>query len=119
MKEKKEIPVQIGARIRKVREDRGLTQEKLAELIPVTPQYLSDLERGVVGISISNLLRFCDVLSVSSDSLLMESSGHEPAFSLPESIEDLSPRHQEILCSVIRIFIESVTQPHDDFDDES
>ena len=38
--------IQIGERIRTAREVAGFTQERLAEAIDVSTQYISDLERG-------------------------------------------------------------------------
>lgn len=70
MREKKEINIQIGEQIRIAREQVKLTQEQFAERIEVTPQYVSDLERGVVGISIPTLKRACVTLGVTSDQLL-------------------------------------------------
>ena len=67
---KKEENIRIGAQIRKARRNHGYTQEQLSELIGVTPQYLSDLERGRVGTSITTLRRICSVLHVSSDFIL-------------------------------------------------
>ena len=48
MREKKEINIEIGLQIKCAREQAKMTQEQLAELIDVSPQYISDLERGVV-----------------------------------------------------------------------
>ena len=70
MREKKEINVQIGKQVKLAREKSRLTQEQLAEQLECTPQYLSDLERGVVGISVALLKRLCVVLGVSSDDIL-------------------------------------------------
>lgn len=50
--EKKEINVEIGRRIKLAREKIGYTQEKFAEKIDRSVQYVSDLERGKVGASI-------------------------------------------------------------------
>lgn len=52
MAEKKEENIQIGIRIKQVREAAGLTQERLAELLDVTAQYISGVERGAVGLSV-------------------------------------------------------------------
>ena len=60
----------IGSNIRTARVRADLTQEKMSEMIGVTPQYLSDLERGLVGTSISTLIRICTELNVSSDFIL-------------------------------------------------
>ena len=57
MREKKEINIQIGKQVKLAREKSRLTQEQLAEQLECTPQYLSDLERGVVGISVALVKR--------------------------------------------------------------
>lgn len=67
---KKEQNVIIGDRIRIARESAGMKQEVLAEAIGRSTQFVSDMERGVTGISIETLLKLCDVLSVSSDYIL-------------------------------------------------
>lgn len=51
MKQKKDFNVQIGSRIQAARRVRGITQEQMAEAVGVTPQYLSDLERGITGVT--------------------------------------------------------------------
>lgn len=70
MREKKQINIEIGERIKKSREHINMTQEKLAEKIDVSPQYISDLERGVVGVALPTLKNICITLGVTSDSLL-------------------------------------------------
>ena len=60
----------IGSNIRTARKRADLTQEELSEILGVTPQYLSDLERGLVGTSVSTLMRICIELNVSSDFIL-------------------------------------------------
>lgn len=70
MKAKKELNIQIGERIKQAREKGGMTQEQFAELINKTPQFVSDLERGVSGISIETLRTICEKLCISSDSIL-------------------------------------------------
>ena len=70
MRVKKEINIQIGEQIKQARERAKLTQEQFAERIDVSPQYVSDLERGVVGVSIATLKRICTTLCVSSDKIL-------------------------------------------------
>lgn len=70
MKAKKEINIQIGDRVKRAREKSGMTQEQFAELINKTPQFISDLERGVTGISIETLRTICEKLCISSDSIL-------------------------------------------------
>lgn len=63
---------QIGERIKKARQREGVTQEVLSKSIGVTSQYLSDLERGLVGTSITTLIKICEQLNVTSDHILFD-----------------------------------------------
>ncbi len=60
----------IGARIKKSRLAKNYTQEYLAEIIDVTAQHISDIERGLHGISISALISICQTLEVDADYIL-------------------------------------------------
>ncbi len=70
MRKKKELNLQIGNQIRKARERSGLTQEQFAEAIDKSPQFISDLERGLSGISLETLKKICETLQVSNDTIL-------------------------------------------------
>lgn len=63
---------EIGARCKQARIVSGLTQEKLAEKLNVSTQYLSDMERGVVGLSLLTLIDLSNLLSVTTDYLLKD-----------------------------------------------
>lgn len=58
MQDKKQINIEIGARIKDEREKAGLTQEKFSELIGLGPKSVSAFERGTVGISFTTLKKF-------------------------------------------------------------
>ena len=70
MPEKRTENDQIGKRVKQARESAGYTQERLAELLVVSPQFISGIERGVVGLSIPVLTDLCHVLQVSCDFIL-------------------------------------------------
>ena len=70
MTDKKALNIEIGKRIRSERDRMGLTREKLAELVDVTPRFIADVERGSVGVSVPTLKMICEVLKVSSDRLI-------------------------------------------------
>ena len=70
MQSKKPINIQIGQNIRQIREDAGLTQEKLADMLNIGDKHVSAIERGAVGLSLPTLMRICEALSVSADRVL-------------------------------------------------
>ena len=51
--------------------DRGLTQEKLAELSNSTPKYISDLERGKFYPSFSKIIDLANAFNIEPYQLLM------------------------------------------------
>ncbi len=60
----------FGKILRRIREEKGLTQGELARLVGVGRPTLSNWERGVEHPSIAALARLADVLEVSADRLL-------------------------------------------------
>lgn len=109
MKEKKQINVQIGGRIRIAREAAGYTQEHFAELIDVSVQYTSDLERGVVGTSIPTLIKICEALHVSSDYLLFgrTSENKDEASQIASVLMTLTPERLAIVHKAVRVTLEA------------
>ena len=107
MREKKEINVQVGHQIRKAREAAGLTQERFAELIGISPQNVSCVERGLAGVSLTVLRRMCEILRVSSDLLLMGDLGDNDVETLAARLRQLPPEQfrvvQEILNHVLEL----------------
>jgi len=60
----------IGARIRKYRESRGLTQKEFAQLIDVSNSRVSNWENGINRPDADILANICRVLEVSPSELL-------------------------------------------------
>lgn len=62
-------PVQIGERIRAARQQRGWTQEQLAESVGVSRSAVAQWETGRAGQLTGNLARIAEVLSVGIEHL--------------------------------------------------
>lgn len=106
----KELNIQIGERCRRARETAGYTQEQLAERIGVSTQFLSDAERGVTGMSVSTIIKLCQILSISTDFLLLgqnSDNSEKNPLSIYSRIQRLSPREQEMIEAVSNLMIKS------------
>lgn len=57
---KESLKAVLGAQVRDHRRSRGLTQEKLAEQLEVSPRYLAGIERGERNLTLDSV----DVLAV-------------------------------------------------------
>ena len=68
MREKKDINIEIGGNIQVAREQAGYTQDTLSEMLGMTPNHLSAIERGASGIS----LEACSAFAVCSASVRTE-----------------------------------------------
>lgn len=64
------MQVEFGKRMAECRRERQLTQEELANRVGVTPQALSQYERGLRYPDVSILKSLCSVLNTSADYLL-------------------------------------------------
>lgn len=60
----------LGANVRRARVARGLTQEKLAELIGVNPRTVQKIEAGRLNILVTTLLRLRQALGCPWDELM-------------------------------------------------
>lgn len=59
----------FGARVRMLRQGRGLSQEKLAELSKLHRTYISSLELGERNVSLKNIQALANALGVSLEEL--------------------------------------------------
>ncbi len=100
----------IGSNIRTARKRAGLTQEELSECLGVTPQYLSDLERGLVGTSIPTLMQICITLNVSSDFILFGGGPEEDKANstLIERIQRLPSFKADIVETGLNVILEAL-----------
>jgi transcriptional regulator with XRE-family HTH domain len=69
-----DINSRVGFNIRRVREEKGLTQEELGDLAGLHRAYIGQIERGEKNIGIRNLERIATALGVTIRDLLDLSS---------------------------------------------
>ena len=61
---------QGGQAIQRIRKERGLTQEQLAEMTDVASNSISRIERGLLIPALPTLVDICNALGTSADSIL-------------------------------------------------
>jgi len=62
--------VEVGRRIKRLRQAQDMTVQELARKSSVSPGYLSEVERGLSAVSIDKLTQIADGLGIGVDSLL-------------------------------------------------
>ena len=66
----------VGIRLRAIRQERGYTQEYVAERAGISAQHCSGIECGNAKVSLPALVRLCNALKVTPDCVLMDSVSH-------------------------------------------
>lgn len=66
---KNDINEEVGFNIRRIREERGLSQEKLAALANLHRAYIGQIERGEKNIGLKNLQKIVHALEVNIEDL--------------------------------------------------
>jgi len=69
MPKRNPVFVAFGQNVRKRREERGFTQETLAERADLDRTYISDIERGARNLSLSSMLRIAKALETTVSEL--------------------------------------------------
>lgn len=72
--QRQQLNYEIGKRCKEARLAANLTQEKLSELLDVNSQFISDVERGRVGVSLLTLRELSETLGVTTDYLIKGAS---------------------------------------------
>lgn len=85
--------VEIGSRIKAHRKSMGISQEKLAEMIYVSPHYIYEIERGLKSMSLETLMNMSVALKISTDYILFGEKAAAP--SLFEQLNEL-PNDQRV-----------------------
>ncbi|MBQ9945451.1 MAG: helix-turn-helix transcriptional regulator [Clostridia bacterium] len=92
---------EIGKRIQARRKQQGFTQEQIAELMNVSVQMISNLERGNKSIRIENLINLCKILNVSTDYILIGSRDSAEAHEGDKRLSRLSDKEKELIEMII------------------
>ena len=62
--------IAFGKRVREVRRNKGISQEKLAELAGIDRSYMGNIERGEKNITLKKVYEICDALKVDIKELI-------------------------------------------------
>ena len=106
MREKKELNILVGTKIQQAREAAGLTQEKLSEMMDISPKHLSAIERGVYGISLENLYKLCMLLNESADFILLGKAPSNADNAIAQKIAAVRPECREQVMEGLSVLLE-------------
>lgn len=94
-----------GKRIRGLREDKGYTQEKLAEEIGMSQKTIAAIEKGKKGTTIDTLVAMADVLESSLDYIV---AGKTTSAEIGTLLSGLSADRQEMALKILKGILENI-----------
>ena len=97
---------ELGKRIKLARAKVGITQSELAEMMNMTDNQISNIERGLCEPHAEVLRRISEVLGVSTDSLLFDMVEDGPLVAKVREVEKMSPDIQNQIAMIIDSFVE-------------
>ncbi len=104
---KKKINLEIGERIRRRREQFNYSREEFSEKLGISSRFLTDVELGVKGMSIENIIKTCSILETTADYIL---SGKLPSPSesrITEIVNNIDKKYLPALEEIIIAFSKS------------
>ena len=104
------IEQEIGRRIKEIRKQKKIPQEKLAEMIGITPNYMSALERGAYNIKLDLLVQIIDCLDITADDLFRDvvKNGYvNRASRIADDIADLPQEEQQRIFDVLDVLLKT------------
>ncbi len=105
----------MGERVKQARKAKRYTQAELAEFINMNPKNVSQIERGVIGISLSTLIGICKTLDVSADYILFGVTSGEQNNAVNKILSELSETEQIYAENLLAVYAEAckkISQSH-------
>ena len=81
----------FAEKLRLARQEKGLNQEKMAEMMSLSQSAISQFEKGLRLPTPANIAKFSELLGVSKDSLFNEEETINEKVKLMRTIQTLSP----------------------------
>lgn len=101
------LNVEIGKRIRVIRELQNKTREQLAEVAEISPHFLFEIETGRKSMKAQTIINLAKALEVTTDYILT-GNNDAPTSKILKNLEDLTPDTLNIAEKFLEIFTEGV-----------
>jgi transcriptional regulator with XRE-family HTH domain len=101
----------LGANIKRYRGFKGLSQAKLAEMLDISPNFISDLETGKRWLSSDTLVNLADVLNVEVHEFLKPD--HAPGDTISTFIQNYNTKVSSSVTEAVNRSLESLRRQYD------
>lgn len=107
MRSKKGINIEIGSNIQAAREQAGYTQEQLSEVLGLSPNHISAIERGVSAISLDAVRKICCLFGISADTIIFGNNKQgDDIYKIAQQLSRIKPEYQPQIKKIISALLE-------------
>ena len=102
---------EIGLRLKQARLAKNLSQPQLAEAADISVSFLSNLENGRQAMNIKTLIALLDILNVSADWLLgnsTDSANHAAALEIEKELSSCTPKERDAILRLILVMKDTI-----------
>lgn len=99
----------IGTRIQKIRKSKGMTQDRLAEDVNISPKYLSSIERGRENPTLNTIIQLSDSLDVELEDFFESVKLESPEISrkmIIDLLDKADPEQLKMFYKIVAVIIE-------------
>lgn len=96
---------EMGQRIKIRRKKLLFTQEEIAEQLNISVKHFSEVERGIAGLSIENLIKLSDILGLSLDYIIKGEADECYWNSVLSSLQNVPKDKEQLIKDLINIGI--------------
>lgn len=103
----------IGQKIRKIRKERGLSQEKLAEKVGISTTHMSHIETANTKMSLPTFAKLASVLEVRTDELLYDNKSEDRSASIAyitELLDGCTIQQVQIIEDIVKAVKETLNK---------
>ncbi len=101
----------LGQRIRRCREDAGLTQAELAERCNLSTSYIGHIERGTRIASVETLYTIATTLCVGTDYLLLDVSPDSDSLAMiAAAVNGKDPRKRKTFLAAVKALADKIDE---------
>ena len=96
----------IGERIKRKRQEKGITQERLAEKMDISITYLSRIERGTSNINLKRLVQISELLDTTVSELITGANTKTEIYldkEMKNVLEKCTPEKQRLIYHIAKI----------------
>lgn len=116
---KKDINVEMGARVKEKRKDLNYTREVLAELVDISPQFLANIESGKKGMSFATLTKLCKCLGVSCDYIVLGKTPDNQHDRISEIVANIDDKYIPLVEDMLGTILQVITTSQNNSDTET